>query len=387
MDATPTPDLRRAIVRARVAVSAIFTVLGAGTGVWAVHIPIVKERLAIDPSVLGLALLILAIGAVGGMPLTGIAIARLGSRLPTAVLAIAYPILTPIAILSGSTPLLFVSLFFFGAALGSLDVAMNTQAAEIERAGGRPMMSSFHGFYSLGALAGSAVGGVLIGLGLADGSAGLLVSIVLLAASLVAIFHLWRSDPSPEKGPRFGLPSPAVLGLGFIAFLGFAAEGAVTDWSALFLSTVKHLSVAAAASGFAAFSVAMVVCRLTGDLVVARLGGFLTVLGGGLLAAAGMVIAIASPWPALSAAAFALVGVGAANLVPVVFSAAARTPGVPPSIGVAAVTTLGYSGFLIFPPVLGFIAKDWGLSTALAVVALMGLTIAAMAGAVRRQRP
>jgi hypothetical protein len=119
---------------------------------------------------------------------------------------------------------------------------------------------------------------------------------------------------------------------------------------------------------------------------VARLGGFLTVLGGGLLAAAGMVIAIASPWLALSAAAFALVGVGAANLVPVVFSAAARTPGVAPSIGVAAVTTLGYTGFLVFPPILGFIANDWGLSTALAVVAVMALTIAAMAGAVRRPR-
>jgi predicted MFS family arabinose efflux permease len=386
MDATPTPDLRRAVLRARLAVSAVFTVLGAGVGVWAVHIPIVTERLAMEPSVLGVALLVLAVGSVAGMPLTGIALARIGSRLPTAVLAFAYPILTPIVILSGSTPMLFVALFFFGAALGSLDVAMNTQASEIERAGGRPMMSSFHGFYSLGALGGSVIGGVLISLGLADGSAGLIISIVLLAAGAVAAFNLWHSEPAAQKGPQFGLPSPAVLGLGFIAFLGFAAEGAVTDWSALFLSTVKHLSVAAAASGFAAFSVAMVVCRLTGDLVVARLGGFLTVLGGGLLAAAGMVIAIASPWPALSAAGFALVGVGAANLVPVVFSAAARTPGVAPSIGVAAVTTLGYTGFLVFPPILGFIANDWGLSTALAVVAVMALTIAAMAGAVRRPR-
>ena len=158
----------------------------------------------------------------------------------------------------------------------------------------------------------------------------------------------------------------------------------MTDWSALYLSSVKNWSLAAAASGYAAFSVAMVVCRLTGDMVVARLGGFITIVGGGLLTAAGMIIAVLSPWPVFSAAGFAIVGIGAANLVPVAFSAAARTPGVPPSMGVAAVTTLGYSGFLVFPPVLGFIAQDWGLSAALGFVALMGLAIAAMAGAVRR---
>ena len=158
----------------------------------------------------------------------------------------------------------------------------------------------------------------------------------------------------------------------------------MTDWSALYLSSVKNLSLATSASGYAAFSVAMVVCRLTGDWVVARLGGFVTIVGGGLLTAFGMVLAVISPWPVLSAAGFAIVGVGAANLVPVAFSASARTPGVPPSMGVAAVTTLGYSGFLIFPPVLGFIAQAWGLSAALGVVALMGLAIAAMAGTVRR---
>jgi fucose permease len=245
-------------------------------------------------------------------------------------------------------------------------------------------MSSFHVFYSVGALAGAVVGGVLIGLGLADGSAGLVISIALLAISLVSIFYLWRSDHPPERGHRFGLPSPAVLGLGIITFLAFAAEGAVTDWSALFLSSVKGMSLGASASGFAAFSVAMVVCRLTGDAIVARLGGFLTVVGGGLLTAFGIALAVGAPWPALSAAGFALVGVGAANLVPVAFSAAARTPGVPPSIGVAAVTSLGYSGFLIFPPVLGFIAHDWGLSAALGVVCFMGLAIAAMARTVRR---
>ena len=386
MDTTPGQRAGRttALVRARIAISISFAVCGAGTGLWAVHIPIVTGRLSLDPSVLGLALLTMAIGAVITMPLTGAAIARFGSRPPTAFLGIAYPILAPIAILSGSTPFLFVSLFFFGAAMGALDVAMNTQASEVEKARGRPTMSSFHGFYSVGALGGSIIGGVLIGFGMADGSAGVVVSAVLIALGVYAAFNLWHSERPPEQGPRFSLPHPAVLGLGIICFLAFAGEGAVTDWSALYLSTVKNSSLSASASGFAAFSVAMVVCRLAGDPVVARLGGFLTIVGGGALMAVGMALTILSPWPLLSAVGFAIIGVGAANLVPVAFSAAARTPGVPPSMGVAAVTTLGYSGFLVFPPVLGFIAQDWGLSVALSVVALMGLAIAAMAGTVRR---
>jgi MFS family permease len=206
---------------------------------------------------------------------------------------------------------------------------------------------------------------------------------VLLALGIYAAFNLWHSEPA-EQGPKFSLPHPAVLGLGLICFLAFAGEGAVTDWSALYLSSVKNSSLAASASGFAAFSVAMVVCRLAGDPVVARLGGFLTIVGGGVLMAVGMALAILSPWPLLSATGFAIVGIGAANLVPVAFSAAARTPGVSPSIGVAAVTTLAYSGFLVFPPVIGFIANDWGLSAALSIVAIMGLAIAAMAGTVSR---
>jgi hypothetical protein len=386
MDMTPGKRAGRAtaLVRARIAVSISFVVCGAGTGLWAVHIPIVTQRLSLDPSVLGLALLTMAIGAVITMPLTGAAIARFSSRPPTAFLGIAYPILAPIAILSGSTPFLFISLFFFGAAMGALDVAMNTQASEVEMARGRPTMSSFHGFYSVGALGGSIIGGVLIGFGLADGSAGAVVSVVLLALGIYAAFNLWHSEPPPVKGPRFSLPSLAVLGVGIVCFLAFAAEGAVTDWSALYLSSVKNWSLAASASGYSAFSVAMVVCRLTGDLVVARLGAFVTIVGGGLLTAAGMIIAVLSPWPVLSAVGFAIVGIGAANLVPVAFSAAARTPGVPPSMGVAAVTTLGYSGFLVFPPVIGFIAQGYGLSAALGVVALMGVAIAALAPTVRR---
>ena len=154
----------------------------------------------------------------------------------------------------------------------------------------------------------------------------------------------------------------------------------MTDWSALFLATVKHASVPAAATGFAAFSITMAFFRLAGDAVVARLGETRTLTGGGALIAAGLVLAIAAPAPTLSAAGFAVVGIGAANVVPVVFGAASRTPGMPSSLGLAAVATMGYAGFLTMPPILGFIAHAFGLSTMLALAALMGLIIVAGGG-------
>ena len=390
MDARPqsTPHSGGILLRARVAVSICFFVLGAGTGVWAVHIPLVQARLGIDPAVLGLALFTMAIGAVATMPLTGLALSRFGSRLPTQVLGLAFPVLFPLAILAPSTPLLFASLFFFGAAMGGLDVAMNTQATEVEAGRGRPTMSSFHGFFSVGALSGAGIGSLIVAAGWGNGSGAAAVAVIFLAMAIAAAMNLLPTAAPPPgagaQGPRFTLPDRAVLGVGIISFLAFAGEGAVTDWSALFLVDVKHASAASAGLGYAVFSVAMTVCRLTGDAVVARLGGFMTVLAGGGLVAAGMVLAIVAPSPLLSSLAFAVVGIGAANLVPVAFSAAARIPGISPAAGVAAATTLGYSGFLIFPPLIGFVAKSFGLSAGLIVVALMGLTIAAMAPQVRR---
>lgn len=381
--ATSTPA-RANLVPARIAVSWCFFCLGALTGVWAVHIPIVQARLGIDPAVLGLALLMLAIGAVLTMPLTGMALAHWGSRRPTALLALGFPIAAPFATLAQQPWQLFVALFFFGATMGGLDVAMNTQATEVEAARGKPTMSSFHGFFSVGALSGAGIGSLLVATGWGNGSGAALTATAFFLISIWAALNLLPSDRSVEGGPKFTLPSRAVLGLGIITFLAFAGEGAITDWSALFLATVKHADPATAGIGFAVFSVAMTVFRLTGDAVVARTGPVLAIVGGGALMALGMVVALVAPGHYASALGFAIAGVGTANIVPVAFSAASRTRGVPAGVGVAAVTTLGYSGFLIFPPLIGFVAKAFGLSAAMVVVAVMGSAIAAMAGTLRR---
>jgi len=260
--------------------------------------------------------------------------------------------------------------------MAALDVCMNTQASELEKARGKPTMSFFHGFYAVGGLAGAAAGAGIISIGWGNGTGALAATFVFFAISAATAAWLLSSAPPEKTGPRFALPSRAVVGLGLVAFLCFAIEGAVADWGALYLSTERGATPSMAATGFAFFSFGMAVLRLVGDPIVARFGPTRILSGGGFIIAIGMVIALLAPWPIVIAIGFGLVGLGAANIVPVVFSAAGRTPGVVPSVGIAATVTLGYSGFLVAPPVLGLVAHASSLSVALTLVLVMALLIA-----------
>ena len=366
---------RLRILRAQLAVNYAFLVEGLGTGIWATHIPVIQARLGIDPAILGVAIFTMAIASVLTMPLTGVALGRFGSRPPTTVMMFAFICFLPLPLLAQSLPAFFVSLFVFGTTIGALDVSMNVQATEVEKARGRPTMSSFHGFFSLGALVGAGLGAAVIAAGWGDGSGATLVAGIMFVIAIVAALNLWPSTKSAEAGPHFALPNRAAFALGMLAFLAFAIEGSVTDWSALFLSTVKQ----------AQLSVAMAFFRLSGDTVVARLGPRATMIGGAGIITVGQVLAIVSPWPALAAVGFALVGVGAANLVPVAFSAASRVPGMTPNLSIAAVTTMGYAGFLSIPPILGFVGHTFGLTATLALVALMGIAVGLIAEATTRR--
>jgi MFS family permease len=376
---------RSRILRAQLAVYYAFLVEGVGTGIWATHIPVIQHRLGIDPAVLGLAIFVMAFASILTMPLTGVALGRFGSRAPTTVMMIGFILFMPLPMLAPTVPLFFISLFVFGTTIGALDVSMNVQATEVEAARQRPTMSSFHGLFSLGALVGAAVGSAVIAVGWGNGSGATAVAAAMFVVAIPAIMNLWPGARSSHAGPHFALPNRAAFALGMLAFLAFAIEGSVTDWSALFLSTVKHAGVVAAGAGFAAFSVAMAAFRLGGDFVVARLGPRPTMVGGGAVIIAGQLLALVAPWPVVSAAGFALVGVGAANLVPVTFSAASRVPGMLPGLGIAAVTTMGYAGFLSVPPVLGFVGHTFGLSATLALVALMAVAVVAIAAAIHRR--
>ncbi len=378
MDAKPRISAARPadLLKARIAVSAVFFMLGAGSGIWAVHIPLIQARLAIDPAILGLALLALAIGAVLSMPLAGWLVGHAGSRRSTAAATLAYLAVLPLPMLAGTVPLFFAAAFAFGFLMGSLDVVANVQASEVETARQRPTMSSFHAFFSIGGLAGALIGALIIAKGWGDGSGATGAAIVLLGFGALAAGNLYPSERPAEGGPRFALPSQAVLVLGGMALLCYAIEGAVTDWSALFLTKVRHATPTTAAVGFALFSLAMAGFRLFGDPLVAWLGNRKVLIGGGLVIAGGLGIALAAPWPLIGGLGFGLVGVGAANVVPVLFSAGARTPGVPAGVGVAAIATMGYTGYLFAPPILGFVANQYGLSASLGLVLAMGLAMA-----------
>jgi MFS family permease len=240
-------------------------------------------------------------------------------------------------------------------------------------------MSSFHGFFSLGGLSGAALGGGIIAVGWQDGRGALAVAVVMLAAAVFVGSHLLPSTPAApsaaKRTKRFALPSPAVLGLVVLTFFANTVEGSANDWSSLYLSTVRGFSPAAAAAGLALFACGMAICRLFGGPVVARLGERRVVAWGGALVTIGMAVVVFSPWTFVSPAGFALVALGAANAIPIMMGAASRIPGEAPSAGVAATATGALLGFLIGPPVIGFIAHAHGLSTALSCICLVGLIL------------
>jgi predicted MFS family arabinose efflux permease len=270
------------------------------------------------------------------------------------------------------------ALLLFGAGMGAIDCVMNLQAVAVERAGGRPMMSGFHGLYSLGCILGALLASVLLATGLGAGW-----SVLILVAGIAALFAaawpgILRANRAGGSGPAFALPRGPVLVLGLLCFVVFLTEGSALDWSALFLIQQRGLDPAWAALGYAAFSVTMTAGRLGGDRVVARLGRRRVVVLGGLLAAAGLALSVLVPAWEAALAGYALVGAGCANIVPVLFTAAGRQTAMPESVAVPAVTTLGYAGVLAGPALIGFAAQALGLPAALLIVAalLLGVAVA-----------
>jgi MFS family permease len=373
-----------AVRRARWATAAIFLFNGMLMGTWAVHIPLVEARLAISHSTLGVALLVMAAGALVAMPLSGSAIARFGSAPVTRGAAVAFLIAFPLPLVAPHSELLMAALFLFGAANGVLDVSMNAHGVLVERRLGRAVMSSLHGMWSLGGLIGAGIAALLLPLlpFLAEAAVALAIAVII---GIPALFSLLpAADDGGGGGTAFAWPSRATLGLGVLCFLCMTSEGAMLDWSALHLAESFERGPGFAATGFAAFSAAMAASRFGGDWMRSRFGTVPLVRRSAYLAAAGLALALVTPWPLPAVAGFALVGLGLANLVPVFFGAAGRIPGQGAGAAIAAVATMGYSGFLLGPPVIGIVADVTSLSLALGLIAVACLAIGVSAGAVRQ---
>jgi fucose permease len=286
-------------------------------------------------------------------------------------------------ILAPSLPLFALALAALGVANGGVDVAMNAQAIAIEERLGWPVMSSFHGLFSAGGLAGAAGAALAMSAGVGPRSHVLAAAAGLLLVSLGAVaFLLPASNAAAAPGPVFRVPRGPLLGLGMLALCALLAEGAVGDWAAVYLRDYAGSSAEVAALGFAGFSLAMSAGRLLGDRVIRRYGGRAVLSAGGgvaaVLLAAGLLAG--SPWVMLLG--FAAVGLGLANAVPILFSAAGRIADVPPSIGIAAMSTAGYCGFLLGPPVIGLVGERFGLGTGLGLV-VIALAMLAMSGSGR----
>jgi len=382
--ALPLPPPRTA----RLAVMVIFFMNGASLGGWFPRIPQVQRELGLSDGALGVALLGTAVGALLGQPTTAWLIARWGSRRITFLAALALCIALPLPSLAPALPSLLLALAALGAANGILDVAMNVQAVAIERRYHRPIMTTFHGLFSAGGLIGAAIAGVVARQGI--GPTPHLLAVAAVLAVVVLLVRPWLLPSDVEvgaAGPAFARPSRALAGLGIVAFCVLLAEGAMADWSAVYLRNTLGATAAFAAIGYAAFSFAMAAGRLTGDWLTARLGPVAIVRLGGVLVALGLGAGLLAGRPLASLLGFAAVGAGLSCAFPVVLSAAGRTPNLSPGAAIAAVATAGYTGFLVGPPLIGFVAQLIGLRLGLGVVVLLGLAMVVLARAVRNVPP
>jgi len=373
--ATPGPRLRTA----RLAVAGMFFVNGALLANWVARIPAVQQRLGLSAGALGIGLLGMAAGALVSFPVAGWLIARFGSRRVTVGAAFAYCAALPLPALASNLPLLMVALALLGGGNGAMDVAMNAQGVAVEQRYGHPILSSFHGLWSVGGFAGAAFGGAMAATGVQPFPHLLGVAIVLAIAAALIARHLLPVVAAPSDAPIFARPTRALLGLGAVAFCSALGEGAMADWSAVYLHTSLHTGAGFAAAGFAGFSLMMTAGRLGGDYLTRRFGPAFMVRLGGALAATGLGLALIIGSPIPTVAGFACVGAGLSLVVPLVFSAAGRAPGVSAAAALAAVATMGYTGFLVGPPAIGFAAQAVSLRGALGIVVALAVVIAILA--------
>lgn len=352
--------------------------------VWAPLVPLAKLRLGMDEGQLGLLLLCLGAGSLLAMPSTSFLTARLGVRVVVLCSGLLVCLFLPCLAVAPTPLLLGCALFGFGAAIGTLDVAINIQAVEVEKTSGGALMSGFHGLFSLGGLLGAGSMALLLWLGMSALSASSVLAATVGAVLAGAASGLLREpDAQVRDAPVFVVPHGAVILIGGLCFLCFLAEGAILDWSALLLTEGRAAPGGSGAShggfGYAAFAGAMTLGRLTGDKVVGKLGGQKVMLLGGLFAAGGFFCTVMSTSIPGMLAGFVLIGLGASNIVPILFTAAGNQRAMPASLAIGAITTLGYAGILAGPAAIGFIAHATSLPVAFAGLGCAMLLIAASA--------
>lgn len=360
------------IDRALKAVAAIFFVSGFIVGSWAAYIPILKERLGLSETVLGFALLVAALTAFLAMPLVGGLIARIGSGPISKWFALGASLTLPVPALAENIWVLVIGLALFGFCHGGLDVAMNAHAALVETKRGKPVMSFFHGMFSLGCLCGAGLAIPALSM-LSEVTHVALATAAMALLAVAAVFSLFPG--SADQGLQsegFRWPRGALFLVGLLAFLAYLSEGALLDWAGIYLAETLAAPSTLAASGFAAFSATMTIGRFSGDALRRRFGAPRLLLFGGVMVIIGLGTTLTAAHLTLALIGLAIAGLGMANLAPILFLAGSWSTPHAPGQGIAAVASLGYLGLLAGPPVIGFIADASSLGFALTLVALSG---------------
>lgn len=376
-ETAPTTATRQGYMsKNRLAVSLLFLMNGFVTGSWAPKIPEFKDRLGIGESVLGLLILVFGIGSLVLMPIAGGYIARIGSQKVAKATAI---ILSPLLLVLTLVPDVWtaaIGMFLLGGFVGAMDVAMNANAVEVEKSMRRAIMSSCHAYWSLGGLIGAGIGGFLMA------RVGVLPHAILVTGLCAAILAVaWplilADEPHPAAAKeKLRLPmTPLPWLIGLMALFSMVPEGAVLDWGALYLRNELGASVELSGFGFAAFSATMAAMRFAGDHVRDRFGATKTLRICTVTALVGLVAAGLAPNAPLAILGFAVAGIGISNMVPIAFSAAGNMPGLQPGIGLAVATTMGYSGMLFAPSLIGFIAEHSGFAVIFASIPVLFVVV------------
>ncbi|MNF66288.1 Inner membrane protein YbjJ [compost metagenome] len=354
----------------RLATRATFFCSGFATAAWASSIPFIKLNVQLSDGAMGLMLLCLGGGALIGMPVSGICTSRFGCKKVLIGTVSAIALLLPLLVLATSPSALAITLVLYGISIGTTGCTMNIQAISVEKAANKPLMSGFHGFYSLGGMMGAFVLTLLLTAGITPLAATGITSSLIMAL-LILSTPGYSTQVVSHSGPYFAMPRGPVFIIGIVCFVFFLAEGTVLDWSGIFLNEYRAVPASAAGMGIVFFSIAMTMGRLLGDGIVARLGARVVVTLGSLIAISGFLISLSLPYWQTALLGYALIGIGCSNIVPIMFSAAGRQQVMPGPLAITAVSSLGYIGVLSGPAIVGFGAEIAGLPAALYGVALL----------------
>lgn len=372
----------------RAAVGVFFFIAGITFASWASRIPDIKEHLHLSDGGLGSVLFALPVGLMTGLPLAGWAVTKFGSKAAVTFAAILYPVTLIMLGLAGHVWQLVAGLFCFGILGNLFNISVNTQAVGVEAVYGRSIMASFHGMWSLAGFAGAGVGTLMVSAGVSPVVHFAIICAGMMLLALVANrFALPQDAPAPNKSKSkqkfFAKPDSAILKLGLIAFACMACEGAMFDWSGVYFKTIVHAPASQTTLGYVAFMCTMAAGRFASDRLLTRFGIKPVLRASGILIATGLAIAIVLPHLFTSTLGFLLVGFGVSSVVPTAYGLAGKSKTMSPGLALAAVSSISFFGFLLGPPMIGFIAQATNLQWSFALIALLGLGVTFMAGKIK----